>query len=557
MKKCELILNDRREYFKNEWKKLEEEEIKLEEKREQILEFKAIIEANSNKPIKNTNNENEYIAAKFELEKLKLENANINMKLESMSLLLKKYTVQGDPESREINSNSSQRNNTLIEFLLTDKYSKIRETNGSIFDDSKDIFVSNKLKKIKINKDKEAGVSEYNAYSDSNFESSEELIKQSKIKLRLINSTKEIKGENQNDNESSQYEINSESDSSNSEYSKRYYKRDKIILDGKDNKQITDKINREKDSIHVTNILLEKYKQTFMDRKLKLKSLQLEIRYDTCISHESEKENAVNKQKLELEKENIVLETLNLKLETVMHLNNQRNNQLNLLESMIRSIDSKNNIEIKANEIDNDNNKDINLYVISKPNINPILGKIRKLNKRLNITMKNLITHFPLESEIQMRENNIIDSVLINEKWNKYIAKSSEMSHQARNELNLNDMYSNYYSGEKTWEKSTAYQRLTLESGRRALNQKWNNCFGSRTESEKKHKISKANIQNNSSNKFLKKSTSNSSGLLFQLTPSFRQLPESTKFRLNTHREWLKNFKANLNSNTNLSIVNT
>lgn len=100
------------------------------------------------------------------------------------------------------------------------------------------------------------------------------------------------------------------------------------------------------------------------------------------------------------------------------------------------------------------------------------------------------------------------------------------------------------------WENSTAYHKLTFESGTRMLDEKWNQYMA-----DNNVKLSKT-LNNQSISKRYNSAPSKqqnqfTSGLVTYNRSNQITLPASTQQRLNQHREWLKRFKADTDLNNN------
>lgn len=97
MRKRMEIIQERRRNFDAEWSKLGEEERKLSEKRESLVEKLA---AGLSSAASTSNQKDDELKWKYEIEKLKLEKADLEARLSSMQRLIEKVNESLNSESR-------------------------------------------------------------------------------------------------------------------------------------------------------------------------------------------------------------------------------------------------------------------------------------------------------------------------------------------------------------------------------------------------------------------------------------------------------------------------
>ncbi len=193
--------------------------------------------------------------------------------------------------------------------------------------------------------------------------------------------------------------------------------------------------------------------------------------------------------------------------------------------------------------------------------IQSILKKIPKLNSRLESAFESLNSNSLSANEAvtssstkQAETAKLLRE--IDEKWQSYLSADKlskgpfieSISIKSENKF-INSATTPYYiNGD--WANSTAYHKLSFDSGSSKLNEKWNTYIGNKIRP----------IDRAQSNQSIKPamtsfgtSTIQPSSNLFSNSPSNLKitLPASTIHRLNQHKEWLKKFKA---QSFNLSI---
>lgn len=100
------IIQERRRNFDTEWSKLNDEERKLSEKRESLVEkqYAAVVTTNTTNIAQNESGAsgelNDEIKLKYEIEKLKLEKSDLESRLSGMQRLIEKINENLNSESR-------------------------------------------------------------------------------------------------------------------------------------------------------------------------------------------------------------------------------------------------------------------------------------------------------------------------------------------------------------------------------------------------------------------------------------------------------------------------
>ena len=338
--------------------------------------------------------------------------------------------------------------------------------------------------------------------------------------------------------------------------------------------------------------LLDRYKTTLINRRVRLEAAHMEL------NEEKQSNMKLNPHKLEdkrlfLEKEELNLEQLGLNIKTGKRLIKQKKFQLNLLEKNLMGHDNNkyfNDSDLSHNESDDEakmpmnkfsfqNNSNLTELIHSLKNtqskselkglyeqkLHPILKKIPKLNKNLEIMLENINSGLQSENFGSKANSYKNEASLIDEKWKKYLNESVGSNRKVNyfqdtimnSDFAPNRNENSYFSTKNAsstvtngWENSPAYHKLTYESGTRLLDEKWNQYMGDSINSTKNmsrtlNSMKPSNSLNSLNNRFSNATTVT--------------LPESTKQRLNNHRDWLKRFKADGQTSMNHSnlIENT
>ena len=634
MKRLEL-LEEKRHSFNVEWRKLSDEEAKLDEMRAQLVESKALLNSSSNKSLDGS--QNETLKRRYEIEKLKLEKADMSVKLQNMQLLLDKYSVQQTMSNTNKFDVSKFLNDEqqIMDIQATDNNKKIYNNDNNNNSEMSDLNESEKkrISKFFEDEDEEEEEEENDDQELDEQEDMKELVKHAKLKLKLkyMNERKKAEIETSNSNRTSIiiWQSSDASDEDTSEADAATKNLSGGNLDEKDKRAFIESLNREKDSLKMANELLDRYKQTLAKRRLKLETAQTELRLDEqTIEHrlsagaeKNKQRSALEDRRLAVEKDAIDIEQLGLNLKVAKRLIKQKNVQLNFLEENLahreyrvadkeagndtdswsltdNEEENKNqatrnklasnllNINAKLNSIDsslalfqtNTTNDGLNEFLtgLSTQEIRPILRKLSKLNKKLEKTLVNLaqsaesLNHAASAATTLTSKSSRYDENFINEKWNKYLG-GADVSLRAVISYGINQQRTGIVAplavAKNAWESSPAYHRLTLDSGTRALDEKYNqymfagnstigrrvgNGSGGCTNTLKLNKRmaampGSASLGVNTGSTLTLATSLN--GKVFGLGPV--SLPESTQYRLNQHRDWLKKFKADLDFNRN------
>ena len=133
MRKRMDIIQERRRNFDAEWTKLNEEERKLSEKRESLMEKSAQAVAadhyHSNK------GEDDALKYKYEIEKLKLEKADLEGRLASMQRLIEKINDNLNSESRLASKELNRLDHSLEDSSVADSdkfMAKVNSVNSKL-----------------------------------------------------------------------------------------------------------------------------------------------------------------------------------------------------------------------------------------------------------------------------------------------------------------------------------------------------------------------------------------------------------------------------------------
>lgn len=149
LKKRLSVIEERRRVFSEEWEKLNEDETKLNEKKEMIYN-----QAASTGEKLSDLNAIESSSVRYEVEKLRLENANLVAKVENMQKMMDKFYN----ESRMSASNNNNPNDSLAQDTLTQEHEtevtkEVGESVGNDLSDMErendDVEIQNLIRKAK------------------------------------------------------------------------------------------------------------------------------------------------------------------------------------------------------------------------------------------------------------------------------------------------------------------------------------------------------------------------------------------------------------------------
>jgi hypothetical protein len=473
-------LKERRELFKIEWDALIDEEGNLEKARTKLRE----IERDLNK---SENHENgDIFIKKLEIEKIALQKADLKNKLENIHVIIDNFN---QAKNSDIQKKSIENNEYLENMSELSDIDLAKSKKNSDFDKTKEYFSDsgeedrNRPKQLKY-----YDLKKVINFSDSNSD---------------------------NDGHDSYLKINEAFD--------------KFDLEYENNDSILYNIGKQKESVQSTNLLLEKYREQIDFRKL---NINIQINEARENSDETESVNFKNR-KLNFQKETIHLEHMNLNLKKIKKLNNQRNGLLILLEQIFGSL-----CQGKSN---NSNQADIgreNANSDGAHDPKKIVEKIEKLNKKLNLSLNNLVFLNFLKENSEESQNGSYNLISTRNEFTKNVFSTIENDPSKF----FKEISFEYKLKEKNWEKSPIYQRLILDKSSRILDQKWKYYFGvKKTPKNKIYHINESRVSNQTN----QVDSSLSPIILRNLE---NRLLDSTKTRLNQHKQWLKNFKNDFDS---------
>ena len=389
MKKRLEIIEERRKNFDSEWNKLNEEEKKLDAKKD-LLRNKLVYKEDNKQEIK----DDDELKMRYEIERLKIEKSDLEVKFENMQKLLNRYYKTN-------NENTNSLEKALHETLSIKKQSNNYEITA--FDDS--IANSEELE-AKI----EALDNLIDIEDENDDDDIKELIKHAKLKLKLkyYNAKKisqyDLKVIDDENRKNVKMEMNiqniddDDSDDENSvEEDDEIYKSSEsyrveklnelknfnrkqrlggsatvsnasnLYLDfeniSSQKRYLIENIAKEKDALQVANELLEKYKDSLTKRKLKIETCQNELR-ETERSYTNRSNKAatpsqlhnLEERRLMLEKEALDIEQLGLNLKNAKRLLQQKKSQLNLLENnLLEHADGANSDQSDSEQSNIDN----------------------------------------------------------------------------------------------------------------------------------------------------------------------------------------------------------
>jgi len=376
------MVDERRKVFDKEWNDLDEKEKLIDEKKESIKD-----------KLMNVENENDFIMkTKYELERLKLENNDLLIKLNATQKLMDKFYKSNSSKPMNASDIEKQTEN--------DKNYDNNEEEKEEDDDDGDESSENEIN-LKEKLTRKELISSKNDYLDDDNDDNDmkELIRHAKQKLKLkyydakknadytnhkhnqnsthlnnsnssINSNSIVDNAKENllvlsssSNNNSSNSNSSDGNSENESETKTKKKTNEFITYRQINKQhqqlhqdlssvntdmhtdlskhklyLIDNLNKEKDALQLANELLIKYKQTLAKRRLMLDSARQEMNTDE--KYQSKSQNAFDKTKLEskkvmLDKEEIDIKQLLLNIKTSKRLLKQKGAQLKLLEKNV------------------------------------------------------------------------------------------------------------------------------------------------------------------------------------------------------------------------------
>lgn len=131
------IIQDRRHNFDVEWAKLNEEERKLSEKREALVEkhIKTTIPGNNEKASGEDDASRDELKYKYEIEKLKLEKADLEERLANMQHLIEKINESLNSDSRVTGKEINRLDHSFDESSVADSdkfMAKVNSVNSKL-----------------------------------------------------------------------------------------------------------------------------------------------------------------------------------------------------------------------------------------------------------------------------------------------------------------------------------------------------------------------------------------------------------------------------------------
>ncbi|CAF0774233.1 unnamed protein product [Brachionus calyciflorus] len=504
MRKRLEILQTKRVELDGEWSKLNDREKEIEQRK-----------SNLNRQILQEANESEN-KLKFEIEKLKLENQDLNYKIESMQKVLDKYyTYQEPDEKTQLNDEDS--------IKLSEKINKINTKLSQEFDDNEE------------DEDIE------NTNDDTDLKS---LVKHAKLKLKLKYEKNDL--------------LNSSdlSSSTDDNLTNLNLPESKISL--------VNFLGKEKDLLRINNEILDSYK-IILNRK---KSILNRSRNDLKNFEKNLTKNSPNKFKIDLlideknlsiERESLDLEQLELNLRTSKRLIKQKKSLINKLEAYLsgQSISSDTTSSSEESEINDENSqnslvnfdfkltKNLNEFLshvkkshlngdLTDHNLNFIQNTLKKLN-RINSRLEKLMESIKSYNYciIEEKSEGIDDSEKIERKWKSYL---NEKKYEKMNDAS--SLGKSLPVSIPSWQANSAYCRLAYDTGSKILDEKWNQYIG--------YDSMLNSVKRVDPNQFMTtlSGSATSSSAAFNFFPSQVTIPIATQNRLNHHREWIKQFKA-------------
>ena len=576
------MIDQRRRNFDLEWNKLNEEEKRLDSKKENVLS-KIFSTTKSN----NDEADNDELKMKYEIEKLKIEKSDLETKLQSMQKLLDNFYAH---EPHENNSKHSKLNNSNVE-----NYSNNNFTNENNDTDTEDSSKNSEqlISKIKALNNQSLT---HNNLKDSDDDSEiNELVEHAELKLKLKYYGAKKKAQFDLSNKSDTVDDSDLYDSSNENFnnklSEQYVNNPSENLNqeiSENKKYFIENLNKEKNALEMANELLNNYKHNLIKRKVKLEKAQIDLKRDEA-SNRQLSPLKLEDRKLFLEKEELDLEQLGLNIKTGKRLIKQKKFQLNLLENNLKENATSltdSDLSINENEDEDEeklfsfkNNTNLNDLIQSlkksqtksqlkglyEQKIHPILKKIPKLNNNLEMMFENINSSLMdgigynkgLHSYKNLKNFND-DSSFIDEKWRKYLGENQNSNRKInyfqstidadslglfQNEKTILNKKNNSFDASKIingpWENSPAYHKLTLESGTRLLEEKWKKYMGKQLNTTPTDNLNFAKTLNT----IPSIRSINSFDNRFSNTTTIT-IPEQTKQRLKSHIDWLKKFKA-------------
>jgi hypothetical protein len=326
------------------------------------------------------------------------------------------------------------------------------------------------------------------------------------------------------------------------------------------------------------------------------------------LKHDMNDERAKEHKQLELNKELVDLEQLELNIQMGKRLIKQKRFQLGLIENDLLA-NEQSNIEkhsqansssslsssvsddlLLDNSLSKLDNKPSMEQLLSNEHLNPseLLGKLKafyseanrkeldklkpiikklpKLNEKLRITFENIDSSSVFGrnelSKANKNQQEFNDS--LEKKWSKYLRQNEKneiyLEMKKFRKQDLLDTWSSATSNganANKWQTNPAYKKLMYDSGRKLLEEKWNYYLGNKTNLvSDKPTSNKTKLDSHTKPKssyFLNTLSQTTANVApNELTKSFtimsmslsKTLPASTQRTLNEHQKWLNRFKS-------------
>lgn len=392
--KRQKIIEERRKNIQDDWKKLNEEDLRLEERKKEIRnkllsESKNEVEEDKLFQIDDLDKRSKIeleLHKKYEFEKLKLEKQDLEKKLDKMQHTLDK--LYADNEKKQSTSTTQSVKNTINLSLkrrlrsTSQKQQTVTENdNDSVLSSSSSgaadsqtstsaILNSNDIKdairKAKSLQKPSSVLDELFDENDDDDSEMKEIIKHAKLKYKLkyIQAKKAVEDpsdivkslNNHNEYESIKMTDSSEDLNSQSEnYHLNIRKIDNEINEYK--KNFISALEKEKDALKIANELLDKHRESLIKRKMRLETAQTELKSEESVMRDllqqqkrsdsegdanngvnektKQKQHLIEERKLILEKEALDLERLGLNIKSSKRLVKQKVEQINVLEGSL------------------------------------------------------------------------------------------------------------------------------------------------------------------------------------------------------------------------------
>jgi hypothetical protein len=552
-----LIIEDRRKALAKEWKKLNEDERKLDDYKNEMKK-KVLIEHNRESMDKE-------LDKKYEIERLKSEKLNVEKKYKDLKNTINKMYV--NEKVYTLTENNNERDEDSIDestSMLNSKTFKISV---------REAFYSTPSQQQQQEQPNTDRITDQNDEESSKLD---EKIRKAKQKLKQIKQNSDIKIESPCSSETESDGVNPMQNDID------YSLRETIKEINEQKKFLENEFNTEKDTLNTAKELLGKFRETLIKRKIKLEASKLN-------STTGDSKDPKRKDDFSLKKELVEIEHLELEIKTARLLLEKKENQLKLLESKLFEIhasDSSNELLSSITDDDDDNggaseNSLINILNLKgddilnyneqsiSENINVLIRKLKllqengyfnskklkevktilkylvKLTYKLDKTLGNIQTkNSPSFANHSPSANMPVKSKgtpKFSLNTTMHPLSNSQMSFQIKKfqTLNSTDLLTELH---RPIDSVSIYNKLAYENDSRLLNEKLNKYFG---DSGYGLNTMPRYFVDSSQGKY-RKSASVAAAKTSKVTGDIGGLPEGVRQRLNDHREWLKRFKQDV-----------